>query len=377
MKLLGIELHRVRMALRTPFRTSYGVEAGREILLVRVVTDDGDGWAECAAQAVPAFSSEYVDGAHDVIRRHLAPRLLAAGEVSAEQVAPLLAGVRGHQMAKAALETALLDAQLRRYGMPLARYLGAVRDAVAVGVSVGIAGSPAELLDTVDRYLAQGYPRIKLKIEPGWDIEPLTAVRQRFPDVPLQVDANTAYRRTDLDRLTRLDEFGLLLIEQPFAPDDLAAHAELARRMRTPICLDESVTSARAAATAIAAGACSIVNIKPARVGGYLEARRVHDVCAALDVPVWCGGMLETGLGRAANIAFAALPNCLLPGDISASERYWERDLTEPFRLVNGALRVPDGPGVGVAPDPAFLAEITTGVEYLQAEPQRSFDRSE
>jgi o-succinylbenzoate synthase len=377
MKLVGIELRRVRMTLRAPFQTSYGVETGRQILLVRVVTDDTDGWAECAAQAVPAFSSEYVDGAHDVIRRHLAPRLLAASDVTAERVGPLLAGVRGHPMAKAALETALLDAQLRRYGMPLARYLGAVCDAVPVGVSVGIAASLAELLDTVDGYLAQGYPRIKLKIQPGWDIEPVAAVRERFPEVPLQVDANTAYRRMDFDRLSRLDEFELSLIEQPFAPDDLAAHADLARRVRTPICLDESVTSARAAAAAIACGACSIVNIKPARVGGYLEARRVHDACAALDVPVWCGGMLETGLGRAANVAFAALPNCLLPGDISASDRYWERDLTEPFRLIGGTLRVPDAPGLGVVPDPAFLAEITTATEYLQAGSERSFDQHE
>jgi o-succinylbenzoate synthase len=303
-----------------------------------------------------------------VIRRHLLPRLLARPEVAAHQVGPALAAVRGHPMAKAAVETAVLDAELRATGVSLGAHLGAVREAVDCGVSVGIMGSVGELLDAVGGYLEQGYRRVKLKIEPGWDVEPVRAVRERFgPDLPLQVDANAAYTLADARRLARLDEFDLLLVEQPLPEDALRAHAELARTLRTPVCLDESITSARAAADAIALGACSIVNVKAGRVGGYLEARRVHDVCAAHGVPVWCGGMLETGLGRAANVALAALPNFALPGDTSASGRYYHTDLTPPFVLEDGRLRVPAGPGLGVEPVADRLAELTTSVEEVTA----------
>jgi O-succinylbenzoate synthase len=270
-------------------------------------------------------------------------------------------------MAKAALETAILDAELRAAGISLASYLGAVRDRVPCGVSVGVIGSVGRLLDAVAAYLEQGYMRVKLKIEPGWDLEPVEAVRKHFgDDVALQVDGNTAYSLADAGDLARLDSFGLLFIEQPLPEDDLAGHAELARRIRTPVCLDESITSARAAADAISRGACSVINIKAGRVGGYLEARRIHDVCAAHGVPVWCGGMLETGLGRAANVALAALPNFSLPGDTSASDRYWRSDITEPFRLEDGHLAVPTGPGVGVSPDPDALAEVTTSSERFR-----------
>jgi O-succinylbenzoate synthase len=365
MKLQEIELRRIRLPLVAPFRTSFGVEHERDVLLVRVTTDVAEGWGECVAGAEPLYSSEYADGAHQVIRDHLLPRLAAVPDLTAAAVAPALAPVKGHPMAKASLELAVLDAELRTHGMPLAGYLGAVRDRVPAGVSVGIADSIPELLDVVEGYLADGYARIKLKIEPGRDVEPVRAVRERFGDVLLQVDANAAYTLADAPRLARLDPFDLLLIEQPLAEDDVRGHAELARRVRTPICLDESITSARAAADAIAIGACSIVNIKAGRVGGFLEARRVHDVCAAHGVPVWCGGMLETGLGRAANLALAGLPNFTLPGDTSASDRYWRRELiTEPFVLEPpGVVRVPSGPGLGVTVDERFLAEITTSVE--------------
>jgi O-succinylbenzoate synthase len=269
-------------------------------------------------------------------------------------------------MAKAALEMAVLDAELVARGQSLGSYLGAVREAVPSGVSIGITSSVAELLDVVDGYVDQGYQRVKLKIEPGWDVEPVRAVRERFgADLLLQVDANTAYSRRDIAHLGRLDAFDLLLIEQPFAEEDISAHAALAACIDTPVCLDESITSAATAADAINRGACSIVNIKPGRVGGYLEARRVHDVCAALGVTVWCGGMLETGLGRAANLALAALPNFTLPGDISASDRYWLRDITTPFVLESGQLRVPTGPGIGVRPEPDALAEVTSSVEVV------------
>src|SRR5262249_35693644 len=240
-----------------------------------------------------------------------------------------------------------------------------VRDAVDCGVSVGIHESVARLLDAVDGYLADGYRRIKLKIEPGWDVEPVAAVREHHPEVPLQVDANAAYTLADARHLARLDAFDLLLIEQPLPADQVRAHAELARTVRTPICLDESITSARAAADAIALGACAIVNVKPGRVGGYLEARRVPDVCWAADVPVGCGGMLETGIGRAGNVALAGLPNFTLPGDTSASDRYYARDLTEPFVMEDGRLPVPDGPGLGVDVVPEALRDLTTRLDEV------------
>lgn len=365
-KLAGVELRRVALPLVAPFRTSYGTELHRDILLVRAVTTDGEGWGECVASSAPQYSAEYVDGAADVLRRFLVPALARLPELDANLVAPALAGFKGHPMAKCALEMAVLDLQLRASGMSFARYLGAVRKDVEAGVSVGIMASVTELLDAVAGYVEQGYMRIKLKIEPGWDVVPVRAVRERFGDeLLLQVDANTAYTSADAQHLARLDEFGLLLIEQPLAEDDLRGHAELASRIRTPVCLDESITSARVAAAAIAIGACSVVNIKAGRVGGYLEARRVHDVCVAHGIPVWCGGMLETGLGRAANIALAALPGFTLPGDTSASDRYYAQDITPPFVLKEGHVVVPSGPGLGVEPDPAFLAKVTTSTEWL------------
>jgi o-succinylbenzoate synthase len=364
-KLESVELRRIAMPLVTPFRTSFGTQTARDILLVRARTDAGEGWGECAAMADPRYSAEYVDGVADVLRRFFVPAVTGVTDLDANAVGRVLAPFAGHFMAKAALETAVLDAELRAAGRSFGSFLGAVTDRVPCGVSVGIMESIPALLDAVAGYLDAGYLRIKLKIEPGWDVEPVRAVRERFGDIALQVDANTAYSVADARHLARLDPFDLLLIEQPLPEDDVLGHAQLARAVRTPICLDESITSARTAAAAITLGACSIVNVKPARVGGYLEARRVHDVCAAHGVPVWCGGMLETGLGRAANVALAALPNFVLPGDTSASERYYATDITPPFRLEDGHLRVPDGPGLGVEPDPDLLDEVTTHVEEL------------
>jgi O-succinylbenzoate synthase len=367
MKLTGVELRRIALPLVSPFRTSFGTQTERDILVVRALTPDADGWAECVAMSDPTYSPEYVDGAQHVLVHHLLPRLFALPDLHAAAVGPALHPVKGHQMAKAAIETAVLDAELRAAGVSFARHLGAVRDAVDSGVSVGIMDSIDALLDAVGGYLDQGYRRIKLKIEPGWDIEPVRAVRERFGDeLLLQTDANTAYTIRDALHLAQLDPFDLLLIEQPLPEHDLRGHAELARRIRTPVCLDESIESAADAAEAIAMGACAIVNIKPGRVGGYLEARRIHDVCAANDIPVWCGGMLETGIGRAANVALAALPNFTLPGDTSASDRYFAQDVTRPFVLEDGRLRVPDGPGIGVTPDLDFLESITTSVEVVR-----------
>ncbi|MEU4896241.1 o-succinylbenzoate synthase [Streptomyces sp. NPDC044780] len=368
MKIEGIELIRVTMPLRNKFRTSFGTVHERDLLLVRVVTPAAEGWGECVAFGAPMYSSEYVAGAAEVLERFLGPRLLERGEVRAEEVAELLAPVRGHRMAKGALETAVLDAQLRARDESLGNYLGATRNRVPAGVSVGILDSVPELLDVVGGYLAEGYLRIKLKIAPGWDVEPVRAVRERFgDDILLQVDANAAYTLADARHLARLDDFGLLLVEQPLQEEQLRQHAELARLIRTPICLDESIVSAQGAADALALGACRIVNIKPGRVGGYLEARRIHDVCRAHGVAVWCGGMLETGIGRAANVALAGLPGFTVPGDTSGSARYYEHDLTEPFVLRDGHLDLPTGPGIGVTPDAAALAARTTASTWLTA----------
>ncbi|MEO9322043.1 o-succinylbenzoate synthase [Nocardioides sp. C4-1] len=368
MRLIGVELRRVAMPLVSPFRTSFGTQTTRELVLLRAVTDEAEGWGECVAMADPRYSSEYVEGVVDVLRRFLVPALTAVPSVAATDVAALLAPFRGHRMAKAALETAVLDAELRSQGRSFARELGAVHDRVPCGVSVGIMDSVPALVDAVGGYLDEGYVRIKLKIEPGWDVEPVRAVRETYGDgVLLQVDANTAYTLGDARHLARLDPFDLLLIEQPLEEEDVLGHADLARQIATPVCLDESIVSAQSAAAAIRLGAAAIVNIKPGRVGGYLEARRIHDVCVAHGVPVWCGGMLETGLGRAANVALAALPGFTLPGDTSASGRYYARDITEPFVLDDGHLAVPDGPGLGVLPVEDELAAVTTGTEWIPA----------
>lgn len=366
MKPSRFELRTIAIPRVRPFRTSLGVQDVHEGVLVRVDLGDAEGWGECVAEEAPTYCPEYAAGAADVIRRFFVPKLATARTVEAADVAPLLAEFRGHQMAKSALEMAVLDAQLRSWGVSLAKYLGGVRAGVPAGVSVGIMDDVAQLLDEVAQHLSAGYRRIKLKIEPGWDVEPVRAVRERFgPDVVLQVDANTAYTRADIRHLAALDEYDLLLVEQPYAPDDLLGHAELARRLATPICLDESITSAASAATAVTLGACSIINVKPGRVGGYLEARRIHDLARAHGIPVWCGGMAETGLGRAGNAALAALPGFTLAGDISATERYYVRDVTPPFVLEDGHIVVPTGPGLGVEPQTDALEEFTVSTEVI------------
>ena len=371
MKLVSLRLHHLEMPLVAPFTTSFSTQLVRRPLLVearvRVNGDDVVGWGECVAMDAPVYSAEYVDGAAEVIRRWIAPTLFGVGEFTAESVAEHLAPIVGHRMAKAAVEMALLDAQLRQRDLSFGDDLGVTRTQVPSGVSVGIHASIPSLLDTVGGYLDAGYARIKLKIEPGNDLEPVRAVRERFgDDVLLQVDANAAYTLADATHLSRLDEFGLLLIEQPLGEEDLRQHAMLAARVSTPICLDESIVSSAAAADAIALGAAAIINIKPGRVGGYLEARRIHDLARANGVAVWCGGMLETGVGRAANIALAALPGFTLPGDISGSDRFFARDITtEPIVMHDGVVDVPTGAGFGVEIDPGALAACTVGVSEV------------
>lgn len=373
MRLVGVEAVRVALPLVTPFRTSFGTAYDRDALLLRVVvrTDDGtevEGWGECVSDTDPYYSSEYVEGSVDVLRRYLVPAILAVEDLHPEAVAPALRRVKGHRMSKAAIEAAVLDAWLKAHALSFGKFLGVTRTVVPCGVSVGIMDSVPQLLDAVERYLADGYVRIKLKIEPGWDVAPVRAVRERFgDDVLLQVDANTAYTLHDAPQLAKLDAYDLLLIEQPLDEEDVLGHAELAKRVRTPICLDESIVSARAAADAIRLGACAIINIKPGRVGGYLEARRIHDIAAASGIPVWCGGMLETGIGRAANVALAAMPNFTLPGDTSASRRYYATDITVPFELDGGTLAVPTAAGFGLDPLPDVLASLTRSRDWLTA----------
>lgn len=367
MKIAELELRTINLPLVRPFRTSFGTQTAREVLILKVRTSEGVvGWSECVAMSEPLYSPEYVAGSLDLMRRFLIPTLLKAEDLRAESVAPLLAPFLGSPMAKATLETALLDAQLRTEGRSFGDFLGANKAKIPCGVSVGIAPSIPALIEEVSGYIKDGYKRIKLKIEPGWDLEAVAEVRRNWPEIPLQVDANQAYSRSDGELLARLDQFDLLLIEQPLDEHDILGHAQLARQVQTPICLDESITSLRAAEDALAMKATTVINIKPGRVGGYLEAVKIHDLCLNEGIPVWCGGMLETGIGRAANVALAALPGFTLPGDTSASSRFFQQDITTPFVMEDGYLTVPQGAGIGVEPDLDFLDSITDYRETIR-----------
>ncbi|MEX8056874.1 o-succinylbenzoate synthase [Microbacterium sp. 16-032] len=362
----AVDLRVLHMPLVSPFTTSFGTETVREVIIVTAETPDGRGWGEVVTQSEPSYSSEYTQGAWDVLTRFLAPALLARRTVAPDEVAGALHHVVGHRMAKAGLELAVIDAALRAENRSVGEYLGAEKDRVPSGVSVGIQSDPRALVAAVGGYLDEGYVRIKIKIKPGRDIDDTAAVRAAFGGIPLQVDANSAYTLQDADTLAELDRFDLLLIEQPLQEDDLVDHATLAKRLSTPVCLDESIVSDKAAADALALGSAAIINVKAGRVGGYLEAVAIHDRALAAGVPVWCGGMLETGIGRAANAALAALPGFTLPGDISASARFYTRDIvTEPAVIEDGHVRLPTGAGLGVEIDEAALEEFTVRRERL------------
>lgn len=361
MRIDRIILRVIGLELREPFRISSGVTRERRILLVHVEGEGVEGVAECVAAEAPNYSYETLDTAWWMLERHLVPAALGAEVKRAAEIVPVLerAG-KGHRMAKAAVEMALWDAEARSRGVSLSSLLGGDRSAVPAGVSIGIQDDVETLLERIAAYLALGYRRIKLKIEPGRDFQVLEAVRARYPDIALTVDANAAYGTDAIDRLAGLDRFGLMLVEQPFAEDEVLAHAALQRAMETPVCLDETVTSPARCREALALEACRVVNIKPGRVGGLAAAREIHDMCAAEDVPVWCGGMLESGVGRAHNVALASLPNMRLPNDTSASDRYWSRDVVVPaFELSpDGMVAVPTGPGIGVELDEDYLRSI-------------------
>ncbi|HEX2030506.1 MAG TPA: o-succinylbenzoate synthase [Actinomycetota bacterium] len=345
------ELLLVRLPLVRPFTTSFGTTSVKEAIVVRAIGSDGvEGWGECVAAEHPLYSAEWNAAAWAVLRDYLIPAALEGRP----------AGIRGHPMARAALETAVLDLRLRRAGTGLAAHLGGIRDRVPCGVSLGIEERVEDLLEQVAAFAAAGYRRVKLKIEPGRDVDVVREVRSAFPDLPLTVDANAAYTPETVEAIVPFDELGLEYIEQPLAEDDLVGHAALQRRLETPLCLDETITSATVARGALEVGACRVINIKVGRVGGLRGAVAIHDLARDAGVPVWCGGMLETGIGRAANVAIASLPGFTMPGDTSASARYFERDLTEPFVVdADGTMAVPAGPGIGVEPLPDVLAEAT------------------
>lgn len=346
-----VELIRVAMPLKKPFTTSFGTTTARDVVLVRVQAGGAEGWGELTAMAEPLYNEETVETALIILERHLIPLVLGRTFGHPREVSGAWRAVRRHYMAKAALETACWDAWARLKGIPLARALGGDKDRVPVGVSIGIPQSRRieDLLREIEGFLAAGYRRIKVKIEPGWDVEVAREIRRAFGDIPLMLDANSAYTLEDADHLQRLDEFGLMMIEQPLAHDDIVDHARLQARLQTPICLDESIHSVDDARRALDLGACRIINVKVGRIGGHAAMQDLHDFCRSRGVPLWCGGMLETGVGRLHNVALTTLPGFTLPGDTAGSDRYWHEDIIEPPVSVDGdgTIRVPEGPGLG------------------------------
>jgi O-succinylbenzoate synthase len=367
MRIRRVTLREIAMQLIAPFEISNGVSYDRRILLVEADVDGVTGWAECVAGENPQYSPETVETAWHILRDHLWPIMKGKEFAAAADVSAMLASVRGHNMAKGSLEAAIWDAEAKHKGIPLWKLLGGTREEIACGVSIGIKPSLHDLATAVKKELDAGYQRIKIKIKPGKDLEPVQRLRQDFPTIKLMVDANSAYRMEDWPLLKRLDAFYLMMIEQPLGWDDIYSHAELQRKLTTPICLDEAVHTLEQARAAIALGACKIINIKLGRVGGYTVARRVHDLCQESGIPVWCGGMLESGIGRAHNIALSTLPNFTLPGDVSASRRYWVQDIVEPEVVVSpqGTIRAPSGPGIGFQPRLDRIDKLTVRTEQL------------
>jgi O-succinylbenzoate synthase len=365
MRIYDIKLREVHMHLVAPFETSMSLTTGRRILLVEVNLDGTTGWGECVAGENPFYGPETVETAWQILTTYLWPMVKGKEFVSAADIWPMLEHVRGHNMAKGALEAAVWEAEARQKNMPLAQLIGGIQKHIACGVSIGIKATIEELVEAVKKELAAGYQRIKIKIKPGRDLEEVKALRKQFPQIKLMVDANSAYRLEDWRTLKRLDEFYLMMIEQPLGWDDLFSHIELQRRLDTPICLDECIHTEDQAKAAIDFDACKIINIKLGRVGGYTVAKRIHDLAQQAGIPVWCGGMLESGIGRAHNIALSTLPNFGLPGDVTASKRYWLEDIIEPEVTVTrqGVIHVPTGPGMGFEPRVDLIDKLTVRSE--------------
>jgi O-succinylbenzoate synthase len=366
-KIDRITLREIRMPLVHPFETSFGRTTGRRILLVEIENDGAIGWGEVTAGERPFYNEEWVDSAWLILRDFVAPRVLHKQMDSAADIAPLSSHIRGHRMACGGLEAAAWDLEARQLGLPLWEHIGGLMTEIDCGVSIGIQDSVEVLLSLIERETAAGYQRIKMKIRPGWDVDVVRQVRQRFPDIRLMVDANSAYLLADAPHLKQLDGFGLTMIEQPLAHDDIIDHARLQAQLTTRICLDECIRSARQAEQAIEMKACGVINIKLGRVGGFSEALLVHNVARAHGIPVWCGGMLESGIGRAHNIALSTLENFTLPGDVSASRRYWQRDIIDPPVEVTprGTIKVGNRPGIGYDVDLDYVEKITARKEEL------------
>ena len=362
MKIDRVVLRQIRMPLVHPFETSFGRTTGRDIILVEAASDGASGWGEVTAGENPFYNEEWTESAWLILRDYAVPQVLGKTLVDANEVAPLTDHIRGHRMARGGLEVAIWDLEARLHNRPLWQQIGGgARREIPCGVSIGIQESVPKLLEKIEGELAAGYQRIKMKIKPGWDVDVIRQVRGRFPSIKLMADANSAYTLKDADHLKRLDDFYLMMIEQPLAHDDIIDHAALQAKLETPICLDECIRSAHHAEQAIRMRACGIINIKLGRVGGFREAKRVHDTAQAAAIPVWCGGMLEAGIGRAHNIALATLPNFTLPGDVSASKRYWKRDIICPAveTTARGTIEIRDQPGFGYAIDQDFLRGVT------------------
>lgn len=369
MRILSVELREIRLPLVHFFETSFGRTTERRIILVCVRDSDGaEGWGECTAGEGPFYCEEWTESAWHTLRTYLAPMVLRREVERAEDVFPLMNSVRGNRMAKAALENACWDLEARRDAVPLWKHLGGVQSEISCGVSIGIQDSPEILLEKIERELDAGYQRIKVKIKPGWDLNILEKVRARFPDIQLMGDANSAYRLEDVPLFRAMDKFNLMMIEQPLAYDDILDHAELQRQVQTPICLDESIRTPADAQHAIDLKACRIINLKLGRVGGHREAQRVERICRERGIPVWCGGMLESGIGRAHNIAMATLEGFTLPGDVSASARYWEEDIIDPPVTVSphGTISAPNVPGLGFELKHKRIDRLTTRKEVIE-----------
>lgn len=367
MRIDQIELREIDLRLRFRFETSFGVEQDRRVLLVTVRGEGGEGVAECVAGEFPGYSYETNDTALGVIRDFVAPAVLGKDFDTPAQLLHAVRFVRGHNMAVAAVEMAFWDLWARSLGVPLWRLLGGVRTEVPVGVSLGIQASPEATADLAAAHVAEGYKRVKLKIKPGWDVQVVRAVREALPDVDLTVDANSAYRLVDAATLRQLDDFDLAYVEQPLAYDDLVDHAALQRQLRTAICLDESIHSAEDARKGLQIGAGRIINVKVGRVRGYVQAKRLHDVAVAFGAPVWCGGMLESGVGRAHNLHLSSLEGFVLPGDTASASRYWDEDIVEPLLdAVDGVQRVPQGPGSGVELKRDLVERLTRRLETIR-----------
>lgn len=369
MKIDEIILREIEMRLKGPFETSFATISGRRVALLEVRCDGVSGWGEVTAAEGPFYNSETTDTAWAILSKFVAPLVLGKTIQTASDVLPLLAPVRGHEMAKAALETALWDAEAKQKGLPLWKSLGGTRPEIACGVSLGIRTNPQELIAAAEKELNAGYQRIKIKIKPGKDIEFVAAVRKHFPKTKLMADANSAYRLADAEFLKRFDAFDLMMIEQPLEWDDLYHHSKLQPLLKTPICLDECIHNPDQAEAAINLGACRIINIKLGRVGGHTHAKQIEEFCRLRSVPVWCGGMLETGVGRAHNIAMSTLPGFVLPGDVSASQRYWDEDVIEPEVEVTsaGTICVPTPPGIGYAVRKKRIEQLAARQETLRA----------